>query len=77
MGKFKKDLPVGDGYSRGDDDYDAEDAFLTNSERSRLLAAKQRYERKKAENFAKKQETNNTLTSLMDVVEEYDKKKGK
>lgn len=75
MEQFKRNLPAGETYSRNSEGYNAEDEFITNSERNRLLAAKQRYERKKAENFAKKQETNNTLTSLIDAVEEYGKTK--
>lgn len=75
MEQFKKNLPAGETDSKNSEGYNAEDEYITNSERNRLLAAKQRYERKKAENFAKKQETNNTLTSLIDAVEEYGKTK--
>lgn len=77
MEQFKKNLSAGSVNDKNTDVYDAKEVFSANSERNRLLALKQRYERKKAENFAKKQETNNTLTSLMDVVEEYDKNKKK
>ncbi|MFY9308847.1 MAG: hypothetical protein WAQ28_07340 [Bacteroidia bacterium] len=73
MEQFKTNLPVGETYSKNTDGYSAEEELIANSERNRLLAARQRYERKKAENFAKKQETNNSLTSLIDAVEEYGK----
>lgn len=75
MERFKKNLSASGMNNKNADVYNANEVFSENSERSRLLAAKLRYERKKAENFAKKQETNNTLTSLLDVVEEFDKNK--
>ena len=74
MGQFKTNLPL---VNQGDEKtevFDANEVFSTNSERSHALSEKQRFERKKAENLAKKHETNNTLTSLMNEVDEFDKK---
>lgn len=71
MGQFKKDVSAA---TPDESVFDASDIFATNNERSRMLSEKERMARKKAENLAKKHETNNTLTSLMNEVEEYDKK---
>ncbi|MES2593588.1 MAG: hypothetical protein V4608_17015 [Bacteroidota bacterium] len=71
MGQFKKDLSAA---TPDESVFDASDVFSTNNERSRMFSEKERMARKKAENLAKKHETNNTLTSLMNEVEEYDKK---
>jgi hypothetical protein len=54
--------------------FDGISIFSINNEKSKLLEAKERMERKKTANLAKKYETSNILTSLLDVVEEYDKK---
>lgn len=48
--------------------------FATNNEKNRLLEIKEKMERKKTANLAKKYETSNILTSLLDVVEEFDEK---
>lgn len=74
MGQFKTNLPSPNPEIKNSETYDVDKVYSTNSERSRLLSEKQRFERKKAENFAKKLETNNTLTSLMNEVDEFDKK---
>lgn len=72
MEQFRRNLSSPD-VNKKADSFEADDVFFANNERSRLLNAKQRMERKKGENLAKKHETNNTLTSLMDMVEEFDK----
>ncbi len=54
--------------------FDGKSIFSLNNEKNKLLQVKEKMERKKTANLAKKYETNNTLTSLLDVVEEYDAK---
>lgn len=54
--------------------FDGTSIFSINNEKSKLLEEKGKMERKKTENLAKKYETSNILTSLLDVVEEYDTK---
>lgn len=54
--------------------FDVATIFSMNNEKNKLLNAKEKMERKKAANLAQKYETSNILTSLLDVVEEYDKK---
>jgi|GEM_PF-4038388 len=54
--------------------FDAVNIFSLNNDKMNLLKDKDKMERQKAVNLAKKYETNNILTSLLDVVEEYDKK---
>ncbi len=54
--------------------FDAKNIFAINSERSKLFNAKEKFERTKAANLTKKYETSNIMTSLLDVVAEYDKK---
>lgn len=46
--------------------------FTVNADKNHLLKEKEKMERKKAFNLAKKYETSNILTSLLDVVEEQD-----
>lgn len=46
--------------------------FTVNVDKNHLLKEKEKMERKKAFNLAKKYETSNILTSLLDVVEEQD-----
>ena len=52
--------------------FDGTAVFSLNNEKSRLLNEKEKMEIKKAANLAKKYETNNILTSLLDRVEEYE-----
>lgn len=54
--------------------FDGISLFSTNNQKNRLLEDKNKMERKKTENLAKKYETSNILTSLLDVVEEFDEK---
>ncbi|MDO9187232.1 MAG: hypothetical protein Q7W13_14550 [Bacteroidia bacterium] len=54
--------------------FDGISLFSTNNQKNRLLEDKNKMERKKTENLAKKYETGNILTSLLDVVEEFDEK---
>lgn len=54
--------------------FDGISLFSTNNEKNRLLEDKNKMERKKTENLSKKYETSNILTSLLDVVEEFDEK---
>ncbi len=72
MEQFRRNLSSSD-VNKKAGSFEAADVFFANNERSRLFNAKQKMERKKGENLAKKHETNNTLTSLMDMVEEFDK----
>lgn len=74
MGQFKTNLPSPNQEIKNTEVYDANEIYSTNSERSKYFSEKLRFERKKAENLAKKHETNNTLTSLMNEVDEFDKK---
>ena len=52
--------------------FDGTSLFSTNNQKNRLLEDKNKMERKKTENLAKKYETSNILTSLLDVVEEFE-----
>lgn len=54
--------------------FDGISVFSTNNQKNRLLEDKNKMERKKTENLAKKYETSNILTSLLDVVEEFEEK---
>jgi hypothetical protein len=54
--------------------FDGISIFSTNNQKNRLLEDKNKMERKKTENLAKKYETTNILTSLLDVVDEFDEK---
>lgn len=74
MGQFKTNLPSPNQEIKNAEVYDVNEVYSTNSERSKYFSEKLRFERKKAENLAKKHETNNTLTSLMNQVDEFDKK---
>jgi hypothetical protein len=74
MGQFKTNLPSPNQEIKNAEVYDANEVYSANSERSKYFSEKLRFERKKAENLAKKHETNNTLTSLMNEVDEFDKK---
>ncbi len=53
--------------------YDASETFSINIARKTLNMQKERMNKEKAVNLAAKYETINTLTSLLDVVDEYDK----
>jgi hypothetical protein len=72
MGQFKKILS--DASNNSKNSFDAEAIYSLSNERNRIENAKTKMAKKKAENFAKKHETNNTLTSLLNVVDENDKK---
>lgn len=74
MGQFKTNLPSPNQEIKNAEVYDANEVYSANSERSKYFSEKLRFERKKSENLAKKHETNNTLTSLMNEVDEFDKK---
>jgi hypothetical protein len=74
MGQFKTNLPSPNQEIKNAEVYAPNEVYSTNSERSKYFSEKLRFERKKAENLAKKHETNNTLTSLLNVVDEFDKK---
>lgn len=54
--------------------FDGNSLFSVNNQKNRLLEDKNKMERKKTENLAKKYETSNILTSLLDVVEEFEEK---
>ncbi|MDP1746873.1 MAG: hypothetical protein Q8L90_14960 [Bacteroidota bacterium] len=54
--------------------FDGVSLFSTNNQKNKLLEDKNKMERKKTENLAKKYETSNILTSLLDVVEEFEEK---
>ncbi len=56
----------------GQNSFDGKNVFSVNNEKSKLISAKEKIERKKAANLAKKYETNNTLTSLLNVVDDYE-----
>lgn len=54
--------------------YDASGAYSINIARKSLSAMKAKMNKEKAQNLSYKYETNNTLTSLLDMVDENDKK---
>lgn len=60
-----------------DNFYSTEELMYANNEHNRILSLKEKMERKRAENSAKKLETNNTLTSLLDEVTEFEKRNKK
>lgn len=72
MGQFKRNLV--DANIDANNTFDTDNLVDLTNERNRLMNEKARMARKKAENFAKKHETNNTLTSLLNIVDEYEKR---
>lgn len=72
MEQFKRNLST-TYTSKNEGTYDEKEQMFANSERSRLLQEKLKMQKIKSENFAKKHETNNTLTSLLDEVVEFEK----
>ncbi len=54
--------------------FDGTGAYSINIAKKALKATQERINREKAKNLSAKYETNNTLTSLLDMVDEHDKK---
>jgi len=54
--------------------YDASGAYSINIAKKSLSAAKEKRNKEKVKNLSMKYETNNVLTSLLDMVDEHDKK---
>ena len=54
--------------------FNAADAFLLNNAKKDLKENKEKFNRIKARNLSAKYETNNTLTSLLNVVDDFDKR---
>jgi len=57
-----------------DSEYNGTDTYSINIAKKSLSAAKARMNKEKADNLSAKYETNNTLTSLLNMVDEDDKK---
>lgn len=73
MEQFKRNVNT-DNSRDYDNFYSTEELMFANNEHNRLLSLKEKMARKRAENSAKKLETNNTLTSLLDEVTEFEKR---
>lgn len=54
--------------------FDGTGAYSINIAKRSLKAQQEKFNREKAKNLSAKYETNNTLTSLLDMVDEHDKK---
>lgn len=55
-------------------EFDGTHAFSLNVEKNKMKIAKEKTEKKKAANLSTKYETSNSLTSLLDVVDSFEKK---
>jgi len=66
--------PITEDYDAGKNTFDASETYSINIAKKSLSAEKEKRNKERGKNITAKYETTNTLTSLLNMIDEYDKK---